>query len=90
MTSRDQGLYSNDQGRKRRETLGTRLVAAITIIDIVLSGPVPSNCFALLQSPEEYNNSCHSFSLSFFLSAVKIMLYTYIKIIAIILHKRLQ
>ena len=25
MTSRDQGLYSNDQGRQRRETLGTRL-----------------------------------------------------------------
>ena len=25
VTSRDQGLYSNDQGRKRRETLGTRL-----------------------------------------------------------------
>ena len=25
VTSRDQGRYSNDQGRKRRETLGTRL-----------------------------------------------------------------
>ena len=25
VTSRDQDLYSNDQGRKRRETLGTRL-----------------------------------------------------------------
>ena len=26
VTSRNQGLYSNDQGRQRRETLGTRLV----------------------------------------------------------------
>ena len=25
MTSRDQGLFSNDQGRQRRESLGTRL-----------------------------------------------------------------
>ena len=26
MTSRNQGLSSNDQGRQRRETLGTRLM----------------------------------------------------------------
>ena len=27
VTSHDQGLYSNDQGRKRRKTLGTRLAS---------------------------------------------------------------
>ena len=32
MISHDQGLYSNDQGRKRRETLGMMLVLITSLI----------------------------------------------------------
>ena len=36
MTSRNQGLSSNDQGRQRRETLGTRLPQAMPLAMITM------------------------------------------------------
>ena len=43
VTSRNQGLSSNDQGRQRRETLGTRLLCVLTsILSHLMTSSVPN------------------------------------------------
>ena len=65
VTSRDQGLSSNNQGRKRRESLGTRLRLEPTWIHCLLQLPVHTrdkNMFCRPIKIESFDNQTSKFT----------------------------